>query len=136
MPTKKNRERWRLEKETRDSIRKLIRSNTSSAGPGEGSRNLLSLLMDGGGGEEEGLGEEEIVDECKTFYFAGKETTATLLTWALLLLARHPEWQSQARAEVASVCGETAAPAAENLSDLKLVSKLPLYALLLTSSRK
>lgn len=130
IPTKKNRERWRLEKETRDSIRKLIRSNNASAESREGRRNLLSLLNSpGGGGEgggEEGLGEEEVIDECKTFYFAGKETTATLLTWALLLLARHPEWQSKVRAEVVHICGEATAPTAENLGDLKLVSKLSM----------
>ncbi|KAK4752806.1 hypothetical protein SAY87_021604 [Trapa incisa] len=118
IPTKKNRKRWRLEKETRESIRKLIRGNVDSAG------SLLSLLKAPGVGGEEGLGEEEVIDECKTFYFAGKETTGTLLTWALLLLAKHPEWQTNARAEVARVCGEAAVPTAENLADLKLVSMI------------
>ncbi|GMN44337.1 hypothetical protein TIFTF001_013531 [Ficus carica] len=95
LPTKDNRERWRLEKETRESD-----------------------------GREEKLEVEEIIDECKTFYFAGKETTANLLTWVLLLLAQHHEWQTKAREEVIRVCGFDRLPKADNLSDLKLVTMI------------
>lgn len=51
------------------------------------------------------LTEREIVDECKTFFFGGHETTALALTWTLLLLAVHPEWQKQLRQEIAEVIG-------------------------------
>ncbi|KAI6686319.1 hypothetical protein NL676_032232 [Syzygium grande] len=44
-----------------------------------------------------------LVDECKTFYFAGHETITAMLTWVTFLLASHPDWQEEARKEVLDV---------------------------------
>ncbi|CAO2834000.1 unnamed protein product [Amaranthus hypochondriacus] len=121
LPTAKNRERWRLDKETRDSIRLLIMKNHTETE----ANNLVSLLMsaieyDSEDGKERRLSIDEVIDECKTFYFAGKETTANLLTWALILLATHQEWQIEARKEVLQICGVDGIPTIQNINDFKL----------------
>nr|XP_009617649.1 cytokinin hydroxylase-like [Nicotiana tomentosiformis] len=67
--------------------------------------DLLSLLLAGNG---KTLSTRELVDECKTFFFGGHETTALALTWTLLLLAVHPEWQTQLREEIKQVMGDAA----------------------------
>ncbi|CAK9142821.1 unnamed protein product [Ilex paraguariensis] len=126
LPTKKNRMRWRLDKDTRESIRMLTEiSSKTGYDSKEDSKNLITLLLSAyknQEGEEERLSIEEIIGECKTFYFAGKETTANLLTWAFLLLALHQEWQTKAREEVVCVCRENKVPTSESLIDLKIVN--------------
>lgn len=111
--------RWKLEKGINDSIKELIKTN--KYGGGGNTNNFLSLLIAATDQEENAIGTEEVIDECKTFYFAGKETTANLLTWAIVLLAKHQEWQSKAREQVYQVCGDSP-PHPNNINALKIVS--------------
>lgn len=67
----------------------------------------------------------DVVEECKTIFFAGKHTTANLLTWTAVLLAMHPQWQEQAREEVLRVCGARDCPTKDDLPKLKTVLLLP-----------
>lgn len=73
------------------------------------------------GNSNAGLSTEEIIDECKTFYFAGHETTSVLLTWTIILLGMHQDWQERGRREVVEVCGRNNDPDPDSLSRLKIV---------------
>lgn len=72
-----------------------------------------------------GLNLQLIMDECKTFFFAGHETTALLLTWTIMLLASNPNWQQKIRSEVKQVCSDQT-PSLDHLPKLTLVSNLSL----------
>jgi cytochrome P450 len=49
---------------------------------------------------------EELVDELGVFFLAGHETSASVLTWVLYILAMQPEVVARIRAEVDALCGD------------------------------
>lgn len=67
------------------------------------------------------LNMDEIVEECKTFFFAGHETSSNLLTWTVFLLSLHQDWQTRLREEVLKECG-LEIPDSDMLARLRLVS--------------
>ncbi|GLJ51712.1 hypothetical protein SUGI_1099020 [Cryptomeria japonica] len=134
LPTTKNRQRWNLEKEIRSSLRQVIDAREKTAGiekTGSYGADLLGFMMSQNR-EQVGvnvkrnasLSTEEIIDECKTFYFAGHETTSVLLTWAIILLGIHQDWQERGRREVLEICGRNNYPDAGSLSRLKIVGMI------------
>jgi cytochrome P450 len=54
-----------------------------------------------------GMTDQQLRDEILTLFVAGHETTATALTWALYLLARHPDALARLEREVAALDGRT-----------------------------
>lgn len=87
-------------------------------------KDLLGLMLTESEGQGKKFTTQQLMDECKTFFFAGHETTAGLLTWAMLLLAANTEWQEKAREEVMEVCEGLQLPDVETLHKLKIMGMI------------
>ncbi|KAI3846878.1 hypothetical protein MKX03_008471 [Papaver bracteatum] len=95
---------------------------------GDGGR-MENCLMAMGSDELKRISIQDMIDECKTMYFAGHETTATLLTWTCLLLAIHTDWQDKARKEVIGLMGEK-----NQIFDEKCMAKLKIVTMIINES--
>ncbi|CAH1414653.1 unnamed protein product [Lactuca virosa] len=132
MPTKSNRRMKEIGREVKASITKIIiNKRVTTMKEGESSSDdLLGILLDSNykeikqqGDKNFGLSIDEVIEECKLFYFAGQETTANLLVWTMILLGQHTNWQDRARDEVLKVFGERK-PDIDGLSHLKVINMI------------
>ncbi|KAK1273194.1 Cytochrome P450 [Acorus gramineus] len=99
-----------VEEEIRKSIIELIGRREEKVEKGELDDygfDFLASLVKGTREVDENtrISIDEVIDECKTFYLAGHDTTLALLTWTVLLLAMEPDWQDKARKEVIEIFG-------------------------------
>ncbi|CAA0813314.1 Cytochrome P450 72A15 [Striga hermonthica] len=130
LPTKKNRRMKQLAKEMKTSILEIVTRRMKALKAGEKcSDDLLDLLLESNFKEMEehgskfGMSLEEVIEECKLFYFAGQETTANLLVWTMILLSKHQDWQARAREEVLHVFGQ-AKPDYQEINQLKIINMI------------
>ncbi|XP_022149009.1 cytochrome P450 CYP749A22-like [Momordica charantia] len=100
-----------LEKSMKDCFMEIIQTREAKLMNGEAEdygNDFLGLLVKAKNEAEEShrISMDDVVDECKTFYFAGHETTNVLLAWTMFLLALHKQWQDKARNEVLKIFGD------------------------------
>lgn len=97
--------RFRRARDTLDRLVADVIQRRRRAGAAD--RNMLSLLLAARDPETgEAMSDRQVRDEVMTFVLAGHETTALTLTWALYLLARHPEIDTRVRAEIHAALGD------------------------------
>lgn len=138
LPTRRNINSWRLDKQIKKSLKKLIEKRkengncksktvmvtvTQQEEQEKGPKDLLGLMIQASSNSSSNITDYDIIEECKSFFFAGKQTTSNLLTWTTVLLAMHPHWQVLARDEVLRVCGARDFPTKDDVAKLKTVSK-------------
>ncbi|VAI62723.1 unnamed protein product [Triticum turgidum subsp. durum] len=135
LPTK-NRLMHQTNNEIESILRGLIEKRMQAMQQGESTKDdLLGLMLESNMRETDDKGQpilgmtiEEVIEECKLFYFAGSETTSVLLTWTMIILAMHPEWQDRAREEVLGLFAKNK-PEYDGFSKLKTVTMI-LYEVL------
>lgn len=84
----------------------------------EGAQDLLTLLIRAHNAEDGSLTRAELREQVLVFFLAGHDTTATALTFALHLLARHPGEQRRVHEELDRVLPDGRTPTAADLEAL------------------
>merc|ERR1712232_465049 len=94
-------------KQIRAMVKRAIDLKREELKNGEQDSDLLaSLIQVKDETTGEGIPESLIIDESLTFLFAGHDTTSSLLSWCMSLLAHHPEVVSKIREEISTVLGD------------------------------
>lgn len=88
-------------KELERIITPILEQRRAAAG-----KDILSLLLAYRNDSDDPFTTEAIRNEVVTFMLAGHETTASALTWAWYLIAKHPEVEEKLEAEADAVLGD------------------------------
>lgn len=130
LPTKANRRKKKLDREIKETAKALVdkRKKLKQIKDSKNKDDLLSVMLESNEKEIEedgvGLPMEDLIEECKLFMLAGKDTTSSLLTWVMVLLSQHQDWQNKAREEVLSHFGNDYIPDYKGLNSLKIMNMI------------
>ncbi|XP_019453527.1 PREDICTED: cytochrome P450 CYP72A219-like [Lupinus angustifolius] len=132
LPTRTHRRIKEIDRDIQASLKGIIMKREKAMKAGEATKNdLLGILLESnhmevqehGNDKNVGMTLEDVIGECKLFYFAGQETTSNLLVWTMILLSSYSDWQARARKEVLQVFGNQK-PDFDGLSHLKIVTMI------------
>lgn len=137
LPIKSNFKKWALERSVNRTLTLIVQDRLKQSPPN--TNDLLGMMINGFRTTPDDI--SEIIAECKTFFFAGHETTSLLLTWTMFLLSSRQDWQEILRDEVLKECGNGNIPDLPTIRNLKkmnmvLLEVLRLYGPVSVLSRK
>ncbi len=101
-------------KDTRDSARKirnliakLVEARQVEIAAGTAPDDLATKILTTKDPQTgQGFDADEMVDQVAIFFLAGHETSAAALSWALYLLATHPDWQDSVATEATQLTAD------------------------------
>lgn len=129
LPTPTNLKIWKRIRRLERNLKNMIEDRRASGSYGNDLLGLMLREIDTFSSTDDckrvKYTTQELMDECKTFFFAGRETTSVLLSWAILLLALHQDWQDKAREEAISI--------GDNLS-MDILGKLKIIGMVLNET--
>lgn len=111
-------QRYRSARETLQRLITGLISDRRAAGRDRG--DFLSMLIAAHDDEAKPLTDDEIIDNMWGLFFAGHDTTAHAVAWALYLLSQNPQELFAARDELERVLGD-ALPTVEDLGRLQRI---------------
>jgi cytochrome P450 len=130
IPTKTNKRLNQIGTEIREFLETKIAERERAIQKEEANLdNVLSLLLESNMSEivsnrksksSLSMTTEVVIQKCQMF-FAGSENITVLLTWTLILLSIHFDWQEKAREEILCHFGREI-PIFDGLNRLKIVS--------------
>jgi cytochrome P450 len=127
VPTPARRRFGRAVETVEREARRLLdeRSRAVERGEAEAGDDLLSTLvaLREADGEEATLSDAEIVDQVVGLVFAGHDTTALAMTYALHQIGAHPEVRERFHAELADVL-DGGRPTLSDLGDLAVTERI------------
>ncbi|WP_435320381.1 cytochrome P450 [Haloarchaeobius sp. TZWSO28] len=118
VPTPARRGFHRGEKELRDRARRIL----ENSGGGDGEDSLLARLAVLRDDPDSGFDETEVLDQVVGMIFAGHETTALAMTYALHQLAAHPDVAARFHAELDEVVDGS--PTLAELQDMEYLDRI------------
>ncbi|KAL8156862.1 cytochrome P450 72A397-like [Apium graveolens] len=124
LPTKDLNTLKAVHKEVKALVTKVVTKRLEQMKKGaKNEGDMLSLMLEAHQDETNKFSLDDVIDECRSFHFAGTESTARSLIWVLYVLSKYPEWQARAREEVLQVFGDQN-PNVEGLNQLKIVTMI------------
>jgi cytochrome P450 len=87
----------------RDFLARHVDRRLGGAAPDHEGTDLLAAVLAARDASGAGFSQREVIDQLALLFFAGHDTTAGALTWALFILAERPELATAMRAEAQAV---------------------------------
>jgi cytochrome P450 len=115
---------WAKFTRARDVLERLLHEQIALMRARAQGEDVLSLLLEARDEMGGRLDDEEISDELRTLLFAGHETTAIALCWAVDAVGRHPAVAERLAEELGSL-PDHHEPGGEQGADAEAIAKLP-----------